>query len=186
MKHFALLIGGSLCAWMCGCVEDDDPSPVEPDGKIILLVVDESSQTFEGGKIYNYAIPTSSDSLFVENVPATDAGYIKVLYPENNDEVIYYASQIFMGNGQIIIPNPLVPANQFEHVLTADFMLMPESAIELTNIGAENVDYFWGAIQGLHVVRTSMQRADAQVYYFRQNLDGGFTDHAKWIFIIKY
>ena len=188
MKHFVLMIGCLLCAFIYGCdLNDDHTSPsLESQGWISVLIVDEASNIFLGGKIYDYADSFSSYNLEVENVEAADAGYVKLFFQENSNEIIYYASQIFMGNGQIIIPNPLTPANQFDHVLTTDYVFFPESAIELTNLGAGNVENLWGSIQGLQLVRTALQSPNSQIHYFRQSLDGGFTDDAKWIFIIKY
>lgn len=185
-KNLVLMIGGSLCAWMCGCDDDDDYIPVEPQNSIAVLIVDDASNNFQGGKIYNYQQNHATYNLQVENVPAADAGFIKVHYTEEN-HLLYYATQIFMGSGEIIVPDPLIPAQDFEHVLTNDFVLMPTTAVELTNAPSPvgTAQQKWASIQGLQIVRNALSSGNSKVHYFKQSLDGGFTDNAKWVFIIK-
>ncbi len=186
-KNLVLMFGGSLCAWMCGCGEDDDyPLPVEPDRFVTVLIVDDLTNNFEGGKIYHYNQIFPTYNLTVENVPPADVGYIKVHYIEGN-ELIYHATQIFMGSGEIIVPNPITLPQDFDRVLTEDFMALPNDAIELTNgpSPTNKVQEKWAQIQSLEVVRYALQNNNSKVHYFRQVFDTGLVDNAKWIFIVK-
>lgn len=182
MKWIAITLFSLLAVSCC----HDDPIKNPTQTHIAILIVDENTRAFEGGKVYEYETHFTEYSLTVENVLATDFGYIKVFFNQNNNEMIYYATQIFMGQGQIHVPSPISPPDAFEQVMTSDFVMVPESAIELTNIGSGNPQDYWAVIQGLKLVRTALQASDSQIHYFRQSLDGEFTSYAKWIFIVKY
>lgn len=184
-KNLVLMFGGSLCAWMCGCGEDDDYVPQSPSHQIAILIVDDESNKFEGANFYHYFDQFTSYNLNVENIPADDVGYIQVDYIEGQ-QTIYKASQIFNGSGQIIVPDYLITADQFDYVNTNDFVSMPQSAIELTNGPTSHVDVKWSAIQSLQFVRSILYNNNYKIHYFKQNLNGGFTTNAKWVFIIKY
>ncbi len=187
-KSIILMVFLPLCAWMCGCGEEDDfVEPVEQTDKIVVLIVDDATNMFEGGNIYNYNEQYNTFNLTVENLPAQDAGFIKVNFVEGN-QLIYYATQIFNGNGTIIIPNPIYDSSHFPPVLTNDYVSLPTTSIELTNGPSDltEVETKWSAIQNLETVRWGLQNTTSEVYYFKQNLDGGFTDNSKWIFILKY
>lgn len=187
-KSLILMMIIPLCASMCGCPEGDDyPEPYLPGDRIAVLIVDDATQTFEGGTVYYYNEQNGSFNLSVENIPAQDAGFIKVNFVEAN-HLIYYATQIFNGNGQIIIPNPLLDSSHFERVLTNDFVTLPQTAIELTNGPSDitEVETKWSAIQSLQIVRWGMEHSNSKIYYFKQNLDGGFTANSKWVFILNF
>lgn len=188
MKNFIIMIGGSLCAWFCCDPEDDgyyvDPEPID---RVAVLIVDDATNEFEGGAYYHYDQQYATYNLQVENVPATNAGYIKVAFVEGN-QLIYYATQIFNGNGQIIVPFPMKNPSYFDKVFTDDFVSLPESAVNLMNESAlnEEVKTKWSAIQNLLTVRWAVGLENPKVHYFKQNLGGGFTENNKWVFIIKY
>ena len=173
------LIGSSCCS-------NDDNLPPSETNAISVLIVDETTHTFEGGKIYNYQNDYPTYTLKVENVPPNDVGYIKVNY-EEADELLYHATQIWMGMGEIIVPSPLTPAQDFEHVLTNDYVSLPTYALELTNGPSkiQEVEKYWARIQGLKVVRDALQQNNTHVHYFVQNLSDGLTQTNKWVFIVK-
>lgn len=182
------MIGGSLCASMCGCGEEDDvaPIPYEPVDRVAVYVVDNATNKFEGGSYYffNQVYPTFT--LKVENIPANDVGYITVNFEEAN-KMIYYATQIFNGNGEIIVPKPFYDASYFDVLETEDFVAFPENAVELTNVGNKDEVYDkWAAIQKLRLVRMGMELENNKFYYFKQHLDGVEGESTKWIFISKY
>src|SRR5690606_20502500 len=172
--------------FVLGCCDDDDIVEDVINTRVAVLIVDEETKIFEGGKINNYDEVFDTYALEVENIARSDAGYIKVYLKPFNNELIYYASQIFMGSGEILIPNPITPPNQFDFVLTNDYKNMPANATELTNIGASNAEDYWASIQGLRIVREALLSTNSEVHYFRQDLNAGIDSNAKWIFIVKY
>lgn len=179
-------IGKFLCLiFLVGCC-DDEINKESIKSRVAVLIVDEESRNFEGGKINTYDEKFDTYALEVENIAPNDAGYIKVYLKSFNNQLIYYASQIFMGSGEILIPNPITPPNQFDFVLTNDYKNMPANATELTNIGASNAEDYWASIQGLYIVREALLSTNSEVHYFRQDLDAGIDSNAKWIFIVKY
>ena len=185
MKKLVLLIVGALISWSC-CSFDDDLIPVERGTFVNVLIVDDLTNNFEGGKIYRYNQQYPTYNLTVENVPPADVGYIKVHYTEGN-QLIYHATQVFMGSGEIIVPNPIAPPQDFDRVLTEDFMALPNDAVELTNAPspAGKAQEKWAQIQNLEVVRYALQNNTGKVHYFRQVFDSGLVENAKWIFIVK-
>jgi len=185
-KNLVLMFGGSLCAWMCGCGEDDDYVPSEPENMVSVLIVDDLTNNFEGGEVYHYNEHYPTYNLTVENVPPADVGYIKVHYTEGN-QLIYHATQVFMGSGEIIVPNPIMPPQDFGRVLTEDFMALPNDAVELTNAPSPTgkAQEKWAQIQNLEVVRYALQNNTGKVHYFKQVFDSGLVENAKWIFIVK-
>ncbi len=185
MKKLTLLIVGALISWSC-CSFDDDVIPVEQGNRLSVLIVDDLTNNFEGGKVYHYNEQYPTYNLTVENVPPADVGYIKVNYVEGN-ELIYHATQIFMGSGEIIVPSSLTPPQEFERVLTEDFMALPDNAVELTNGPSPTgkAQEKWASVQSLQIVRNSLRNSNGEVHYFRQVLDSGFVENAKWIFIVK-
>lgn len=172
--------------FVLGCCDDDDIVEDVINTRVAVLIVDEETKDFEGGKINNYDEVFDSYALEVENLAPNDAGYIKIYLKPFNNQLIYFASQIFMGSGEIFIPNPITPPHQFEYVITNDYRNIPDNAIELTNIGSVNVEYYWASIQGLRIVREALLSPNSQVHYFRQDLNAGIDSNAKWIFIVKY
>lgn len=182
MKNFICLL---LTVWVLfSC--DDGIYPEVKENTITVLIVDETTNRFEGGKIYTYKKNYPTYNLQVENRPPADAGYIKVHYAEGNQQ-LYYASQIWMGMGEIIVPSPLTQPQDFERVLTNDYVFLPNNAVELTNgpSGKKQVEKYWSQIQGLKVVRDAIKQNNGQVHYFGQVLGTGLTDTKKWVFIVK-
>lgn len=183
MKHILSLL---FLGWIFSGCCNDDVSPIVPENSITVLIVDETSNSFEGGKIYTYQNNYPTYNLQVENRPPADAGYIKVHYVEGNEQ-LYYASQIWMGMGKIIVPSPLTPPHDFERTLTNDYVFLPDDAVELTNgpSDKEEVEKYWAQIQGLKVVREALKQNNGHVHYFVQLLGAGLTDTNKWVFIVK-
>lgn len=183
MKKFLSLL---FLGWICSGCCNDDVSPIAADNSIAVLIVDETTNRFEGGKIYTYQNRYPTYNLQVENKPPADVGYIKVHYVEGNEQ-LYYATQIWMGMGEIIVPSPLTPPQNFERTLTNDYVALPNNAVELTNGPSDKteVEKYWAQIQGLKVVREALKQNGGQVHYFVQLFGTGLTDTNKWVFIVK-
>lgn len=186
MKKLVLLLIATFALNAC-CTGDDNVPIHEPISPYVaVLIVDDLTNNFEGGKVYHYDEHYPTYNLTVENVPPADIGYIKVHYTEGN-QLIYHATQIFMGSGEIIVPNPITPPQDFDRVLTEDFMALPNDAVELTNAPSPEgkAEEKWAQIQNLEVVRYALQNNNGKVHYFRQVFDSGLVENAKWIFIVK-
>lgn len=186
MKKLVLLLIATFALNAC-CTGDDNIPIREPISPFVaVLIVDDLTNNFEGGKVYHYDEHYPTYNLTVENVPPADIGYIKVHYTEGN-QLIYHATQVFMGSGKIIVPNPITPPQDFYRVLTEDFMALPNDAVELTNAPSPEgkAEEKWAQIQNLEVVRYALQNNNGKVHYFRQVFDSGLVENAKWIFIVK-
>jgi len=186
-KNLVLMFGGSLCASMCGCGEEDDviPAPYEPVDRVTVLVVDDATNKFEGGEYYFYNQLYPSFNLKTENVPANDVGYITVLFEEGN-QMIYYATQFSNRDGEIIVPKPFKDPSYFDVLEDEDFLTFPNDAIRLTGDSTEEVKEKWNAIQNLRLVRMAADIKDNKVFYFKQDLNTSNAKKSKWVFIMKY
>lgn len=187
MKHFIFMIGGSLCAWMCGCDPEDDfvLVPYEPVDRVTVLVVDDATNKFEGGGYYFYDQLYPTFNLKVENVPANDVGYITV-YFEEGKQMIYYATQFSNKDGEIVTPKPFRDASYFDKLDTEDFLAFPDNAIKLTGESNKEVEQKWAVIQNLRLVRMGAEIENNKVFYFKQDLNTNNNKQSKWIFIMKY
>lgn len=186
MKKLVLLLIATFALNAC-CTGDDNVAIREPISPYVaFLIVDDLTNNFEGGKVYHFDEHYPTYNLTVENVLPADVGYIKVHYTEGN-QLIYHATQIFMGSGEIIVPNPITPPQDFDRVLTEDFYALPNDAVELTNAPSPEgkAEEKWAQIQNLEVVRYALQNNNGKVHYFRQVFDSGLVENAKWIFIVK-
>lgn len=186
MKKLVLLLIAAFAVNSC-CTGDDNVPIREPISPYVaVLIVDDLTNNFEGGKVYHYDEHYPTYNLTVENVPPADIGYIKVHYTEGN-QLIYHATQVFMGSGEIIVPKSITPPQDFDRVLTEDFMALPNDAVELTNAPSPEgkAEEKWAQIQNLEVVRYALQNNNGKVHYFRQVFDSGLVENAKWIFIVK-
>lgn len=186
MKKLVLLLIATFALNACCTGDDNIPIPEPRSPYVAVLIVDDLTNNFEGGKVYHYDEHYPTYNLTVENVPPADIGYIKVHYTEGN-QLIYHATQVFMGSGKIIVPNPITPLQDFYRVFTEDFMALPNDAVELTNAPSPEgkAEEKWAQIQNLEVVRYALQNNNGKVHYFRQVFDSGLVENAKWIFIVK-
>lgn len=185
-KIVLLLVAAFSFSACCTGLNDDFPTPEPLGSYVAVIIVDDLTNNFEGGKIYHFDEQFPTYNLTVENVPPADIGYIKVHYTEGN-QLIYHATQVFMGSGKIIVPKSITPPQDFDRVLTEDFMALPNDAVELTNAPSPEgkAEEKWAQIQNLEVVRYALQNNNGKVHYFRQVFDSGLVENAKWIFIVK-
>ena len=81
--------------FILGCCDDDDIVEDVINTRVALLIVDEETKDFEGGKINNYDEVFDSYALEVENVAPNDAGYIKIYLKPFKSIDIFCFSNIY-------------------------------------------------------------------------------------------
>ena len=116
--------------------------------KILMLIVDEQTNTFIGGKEMVFSQIEDSFTITYEYVSPGDFGYLKLFYKEI-DELLFHGTIFWMGTGEIIFPSDLLPPDQFDRVTTDDYV----SPNGFGNIfdPDQTYDYgtVWNAVQSL-------------------------------------
>lgn len=164
----------------CQVIEDNATS------KLLMLKVDYLTNNFEGGKETIFSVNTPTFTITTQYTPPGDFGNIRLIYQELN-EIIFDGSIIWMGRGEINIPQNILPANRFSHVLTADYVY-PIGGFENV-LDPENQEYdysqIWSQVQGLVKVREYLNsNPNASVKIFLYTPSVGVGDPADWDWII--
>jgi len=183
-KPISIVIMGIAALSLClfsSCEEKEDST----NSKLLMLKVDYLTNNFEGGKETTFSATTPTFTISTQYDAPGDFGNIRLTYQELN-EIIFDGSIIWMGKGKISIPQNILPANQFNHVLTADYVY-PAGGIE--NVFPSEVDYdysqIWSSVQGLVKVREYLNsNPNASVKLFLYTPSVGVGDPADWDWII--
>lgn len=171
----------SLCTFY-SCHPRDEYS----NSKLLMLKVDYLTNNFEGGKEALFLLPTSTFTIKTQYVSPGDSGNIRLIYQEL-DEIIFDGSIIWMGTGEIHIPQNILPANQFSHVLTSDYVYPRGGFENVFNPNEQEYDYsqIWSSVQGLVKVREYLRlNPNASVKLFLYTPSVGFGNPADWDWII--
>lgn len=159
------------------------------NSKLLMLKVDYLTNNFEGGKETIFSVPTSTFTITTQYNSPGDFGNIRLIYQEL-DEIIFDGSIIWMGTGEINIPQNILPANQFNHVLTSDYV-SPRGGFEnVFNPNEEDYDYsqIWSSVQGLVKVReylNSNPNASVKLFLYTPSVGVGNPADWDWIIFIK-
>ena len=185
---FVLLVFISLFS---SCSEENAPTEEtqnEPN-KVLLLKVDYLTNTFQGGKETTYAENSNSFTISHQIVAPVDFGNIKLKYDEIN-QIIFDGNIVWMGLGQILYPQNMLVANQFDAVLTADVVfpttnfnpILPEPNL------SNNYNQVWMAVQNLVKVRQyliSNPTGVVHLYLYTPSVGVGDPADWKWIILMK-
>ncbi|RZK12470.1 MAG: hypothetical protein EOO46_03055 [Flavobacterium sp.] len=176
---------------LTSCVGDEDiPSIVLPqDNKVLLLKVDYTTNTFEGGKELSFNDTTATFNVEVEYQEPGDFGGIQLYYKEL-DTKIFDGSIVWDGTGEINYPENFEPASSFEVTLTNDYIFPTEGFENVFNPTQETYDYqtIWGAVQSLLKAREfvlSNPDAKAKIFLYTPSVGFGNPEEWKWIIILK-
>ena len=167
----------------CQVIEDNTTS------KLLMLKVDYLTNNFEGGKETIFSRRTPTFTITNQYTPPGDIGNIRLIYQELN-EIIFDGSIIWMGTGRINIPQNILPANNFSHVLTADYVY-PIGGIEnVFDPNNQEYDYsqIWSQVQGLVKVReylNSNSNASVKIFLYTPSVGVGNPADWDWIIFIK-
>lgn len=165
------------------------------NNKVLLLKVDYTTNTFEGGKELTFDSNTTTFSTNYQYVTPADFGSIKIFYTELNS-LLFYGDIIWMGTGEIHFPTNFQPASSFEYALTADYYNEPvyenifDPNVYPANIPLPLYDYsvIWTQIQGLVKVReyrNANPSATLKLFLYQPSVGIGDPATWKWIIILK-
>jgi len=173
------------------CSEENTPAEnnTNEPNKVLLLKVDYLTNIFQGGKETTYTENSNTFTISHQIVAPVDFGNIKLKYNEIN-QIIFDGDIIWMGLGQILYPQNMLAANQFDAVLTADVVFPTTSfnhILPQPNLG-NNYNQVWMAVQNLVKVRQyliSNPTGVVHLYLYTPSVGVGNPADWKWIILMK-
>lgn len=158
------------------------------NNKVLLLKVDYTTNTFEGGKELTFDSNTTTFSTNYQYVTPADFGSIKIFYTELNTQ-LFYGDIIWMGTGEIHFPTDFQPASSFEFVNTFAAIDLP-SVENIFNPNNEIFDYTNPLNQVIYLskvieYRASNPNASAKIFLYQPSVGIGDPATWKWIIIFK-
>lgn len=188
MKRNLIILSFVITLFSCSNSDENSPIP-ENTNKVLLLKVDYLTNEFEGGKELSFDTDIASMTVNNQYVQPSDFGSITLTYAELG-ETLFDGTIVWNGTGQMNFPQNLLQANQFERVLTADY-IVPASGFEnVFNPDNTNYDYdpIWLPVQGLVKVREyllSNPNATVKLFLYTPSVGIGNPEEWDWIIIMK-
>lgn len=181
MKKFIAILFLFVAAM--GCNHNIEPIT---GNKVLLLKVDFQTNTFEGGKELTFAKEIETFTITNVYVSPGDMGSIKLMYSELNDS-LFSGTILWMGKGEMTYPKDLLKADQFESVVTLDY-ITPKAGFEnVFNPDDKTYDYnkVWSSVQALVKARQYLRsNPDATVKLFLYTPSVGMGNPADWDWIM--
>ena len=187
MNKSIILIFSIFCLFSCS--RKNKEVLTENNNKVLMLKVDYLTNTFEGGKETSYPTNTSTFTITNQYVAPADFGNLKLKYQELN-EIIFDGDIIWMGTGEIKQPQNILPATQFNSVVTYDIVNPTAGFENIFNRGNHTYDYspIWLSVQGLVKVRDYLKsnpNGTVKIFLYRPSVGGGDPADWDWIIFMK-
>jgi hypothetical protein len=158
------------------------------DNKVLMLKVDYTTNTFEGGKEFSFDVDTDTFTTNYQYNPPADFGSIKIFYSELST-LLFDGDIIWMGNGEIHFPTDFQPASSFEYVNTFAAIDLPavENIFNLDNQEYNYVDPLNQVIYLSKVIeyRNSNPTTPAKIFLYQPSVGIGDPATWKWIILFK-
>jgi len=171
----------------------DDNTSKQNGTDILMLIVDYTTNKFEGGKEMHFDKASSSFTITHEFKSPGDFGWMKLYYSEI-DELIFWGHIHWMGCGEIEFPTDILKAEEFVFVPTDDYWLpkefeptFPVDTIWKEYYPNSTIGQAWGSIQGLVKTREYIRSHQdvVKVYEWQPSVGCGDIADRKWIFFLK-
>ncbi|MDD4395237.1 MAG: hypothetical protein VB079_06590 [Petrimonas sp.] len=179
-----------LITFLVGCVSDNMDINIDTDApnQVLMLKVDYTSNTFEGGTIFGFSKPTDNFTIINEYIEPSDFGNVKLIYKELN-ETLFAGTIHWLGLGKMTFPEKLEPANSFEHVKTYD-LRYPNGFEVVFNPDNRELDYgkAWQSVQGLVKVREFLAAnpdQKAKLFLYTPSVGAGNPKDWYWVIYLK-
>ncbi|MDR2009665.1 MAG: hypothetical protein LBQ22_04210 [Bacteroidales bacterium] len=167
--------------------EINNPGTVVDDtNDVLMLVVDYTSNRFEGGKILNFSKPSETFTITNEYAPPGDFGSLKLYYSEIN-ELLFYGTIVWMGCGNIIYPENILSRDDFQIAITNDYVYPANGFENVFNSQPEityNYDEVWSAVQPVVKAREYLSSNPEQIvkmFLYTPSVGCGDPNDWKWI-----
>ena len=176
---------------LISCSKDNDGTitPTTNSNNVLVLKVDYNTNQFEGGKELSFTNTTYNMTVTNQYVSPSDFGSIKLKYQELN-ETLFDGTIVWAGLGQINYPQNLLNANQFDRVMTDDYVT-PISGFENVfnpNNSTYNYNTIWTSVQSLVKVRqylNSNPNATVKIFLYTPSVGVGNPAEWDWIIFMK-
>ena len=176
---------------LISCSKDNNETifPSTNSNNVLLLKVDYNTNLFKGGKELTFANTISNMTVTHQYVSPGDFGSIKLIYQQLN-EPLFDGTIVWNGLGQMSYPQNLLNANQFDRVMTADYVT-PISGFENVfnpNNSTYNYNSIWNSVQSLVKVRQyliSNPNATVKIFLYTPSVGIGNPAEWDWIVIMK-
>ncbi|MDR2057624.1 MAG: T9SS type A sorting domain-containing protein [Dysgonamonadaceae bacterium] len=186
MRTIAIvLLAGLIFFSASGAEIKPEASPVNAP-EVLLLKVDYTTNQFEGGHKPEFMQLPETFTLRTEYEEPGDFGWIKVYFSEL-DELLFHGDIVWGGCGDIIYPATWLNADEFEYVLTEDYIIPSNGFENIFNPEEKDYDYTlpWSVVQGIVDVRQMLAANPRQrVKLFLYTPSVGAGDPADWKWII--
>jgi hypothetical protein len=176
---------------LISCSQDNDETitPTTNPNNVLVLKVDYNTNQFEGGKELSFTNTASNMTVTNQYVSPADFGSIKLKYQEIN-ETIFDGTIVWAGLGQMNYPQNLLNANQFDRVMTTDYVI-PSAGFENVfnpDNSPYNYNTIWTSVQSLVKVRQyliSNPNATVKIFLYTPSVGIGNPAEWDWIIIMK-
>ena len=173
----------------CSNNNDETNNQITSPNNVLVLKVDYNTNQFEGGKELSFTTTTSNMTINNQYVSAGDFGSIKLKYQELN-EPLFDGTIVWSGLGQINYPQNLLNANQFDRVMTADFVTPTAGFENVFNPNGSTYNYntIWTSVQSLVKVRqylNSNPNATVKIFLYTPSIGIGNPAEWDWFIFIK-
>ena len=189
MKNIISFLSILILLTSCAVDNNQVAVPVVPENKVLLLKVDYLTNTFEGGKEFTFANPTTTFTISNQYVSPSDFGSITLKYQELNEK-LFGGTIIWNGTGTMNFPTNWVSANQFSSVPTFDFVNPINGFQNIFNPNNDTIDYapIWASVQHLVKVReylNSNPSATVKIFLYTPSVGIGNPADFDWIIFLK-
>jgi hypothetical protein len=156
--------------------------------EVLLLKVDYTTNQLEGGQKLNFTQLPETFTARIEYEEPCDFGWVKVYFAEKN-ELLFHGDIVWAGRGDIIYPAIWLNANEFEYVLTEDYIVPVNGFENIFNPWEGEYDYTsaWGAVQGIVEVRKMLRSNPQQIvklFLYTPSVGFGYPEDWKWIIFL--
>ncbi|SUV33194.1 hypothetical protein [Bacteroides pyogenes] len=156
--------------------------------QVLLLRVDYTTNTFEGGTILGFDKKTEDFTIENEYVVPSDFGSVKLIYKELW-QPLFEGTIHWMGRGKMTFPKKLQPASAFKHISTYD-LRYPIGFENVFNPDNRELDYDkpWISVQGLAKTReflTANPTQKAKLFLYTPSVGAGDPKDWYWLIYLK-
>lgn len=183
-----LLLSLCLLCFSCKDTTDDTYNP-NLSNKVLILKVDYTTNSFEGGIEFLFSQTSNEMTIGNEYVAPGDFGSIRLKYLEI-DETVFEGTIIWAGKGQMTFPTTLLPSTAFISVLTNDFISPKAGFQNVFNPSNQTYNYMpiWSSVQHLAKVRqylSSNPNATVKIFLYTPSVGIGNPDDWDWYLFLK-
>jgi hypothetical protein len=171
-----------------GCT-DKEKENEESNNHVLMLIVDYTTNIFEGGKELSFNKNNSTFTITYDYNPPGDFGDIKLFYSELK-EMLFYGTIIWMGCGKIEYPENLLPADHFAPTFTEDYIFPTNGFETVFHEDTRDDEYttIWSSVQNVIKAREYLSSNPSQkvkIFFYTPSVGLGNPADWKWILFLK-